>query len=296
MRPAPADDPRVRAAPRPARVGRRAARGDPADHRRRAGGPRERSGSRPVSRLHAEVAAERSRRSRATSARDAVAQPPRPPPRADPAVAALLPRLRAAADAAGTAADGDRPSTSRPRWSRTRQGGTRLGVRPVRGQAAPHAAGPGGHARRRCWPAPRRSSRPSARRWSASPARSGREWRPGEPVPDDEGALVRGTLDAIAADHPRGGRPRGVLPRGARRGSRRSAAIAASSASWTSRSRSSGRRSSCARSAGRCWTRPDPLDVGQKTFFSITPVARRVDRRRGRVLPARDEQRASCGC
>ncbi len=27
-------------------------------------------------------------------------------------------------------------------------------------------------------------------------------WRPGEPVPDDEGALVRGTLDAIAADHP----------------------------------------------------------------------------------------------
>ena len=74
------------------------------------------------------------------------------------------------------------------------------------------------------WPGRRPSTPPSGPRWSASPARSGRQWRPGEPVPDDEGALVRGTLDAIAADHPAAdelvafcreelGAGRGVLPR-----------------------------------------------------------------------------------
>ncbi len=48
-------------------------------------------------------------------------------------------------------------------------------------------------------------------------------WRPDQPLPDDDGALVRGVLDAIADRTPRRRRPHRLLPRGAARGSRRSA-------------------------------------------------------------------------
>ena len=72
------------------------------------------------------------------------------------------------------------------------------------------------------------------------------------PIPDDDGAVVRAVLDAVAVDHPTAtelldfcraelGADRGVLPRDA------------TSSGWpTSRSRSAGRRCSCARSAARC--------------------------------------------
>ena len=100
-------------------------------------------------------------------------------------------------------------------------------------------------------------------------------WRPGEPVPDDEGALVRGTLDAIAADHPAADelvafcreelvrveafcRERDVI----------GLVDEPLEIDWTPEfMRSFG---------GAMLDSPGPLDVGQKTFFSITPVPGRV--------------------
>jgi hypothetical protein len=95
-------------------------------------------------------------------------------------------------------------------------------------------------------------------------------WRPGEPAPDDEGDLVRGTLDAIAVDHPAGDamvafcreelgdieefcRTQGVI----------GLVEEPLEIEWTPEfMRSFG---------GAMLDSPGPLDVGQKTFFSITP-------------------------
>ena len=97
-------------------------------------------------------------------------------------------------------------------------------------------------------------------------------------------------LDAIALEHPRGRRARGRLP----------CALVADVEAFcrehdviglvgrAPRDRVDARVHALVRRA-RCSTRPDPLDVGQKSFFSITPAAARVGPRRGRVLPARDE-------
>ena len=52
------------------------------------------------------------------------------------------------------------------------------------------------------WPRPSGSSRRSGPRWSGSPATCGRPGARVEPLPDDEAALVRGVLDAVAAEHP----------------------------------------------------------------------------------------------
>ena len=138
------------------------------------------SGPRPVSRLHAEVASRRIA-GIAGLARDAVAAAEAAAP-TDPDVAALLPRLRAAADRAAVvlAAIGAHLATE---VAPTRHGRRRTRPRPVRREAAPHPAGPGRSRRRRSSPAPRPSTRPSAPRWSASPARSGRGGGPGSPCP-----------------------------------------------------------------------------------------------------------------
>ena len=96
-------------------------------------------------------------------------------------------------------------------------------------------------------------------------------WRPGEPSPDDEGALVRGVLDAIAADHPAADelvsysreelvrveafcREHGII----------GLVDEPLDIDWTPEfMRSFG---------GAMLDSPGPLDHGQKTFFSITPV------------------------
>ncbi len=95
-------------------------------------------------------------------------------------------------------------------------------------------------------------------------------WRPGEPVPDDEAALVRGTLDAITAEHPGAGdlvsfcgdelsrieafcREQRVI----------GLVDEPLEIAWTPEfMRSFG---------GAMLDAPGPLDHGQKAFFSITP-------------------------
>ena len=101
----------------------------------------------------------------------------------------------------------------------------------------------------------------------------GRRGAPGEPVPDDDGALVRGVLDAIAADHPAADelvsysreelvrveafcREHGII----------GLVDEPLDIDWTPEfMRSFG---------GAMLDSPGPLDQGQKTFFSITPGAR----------------------
>lgn len=97
------------------------------------------------------------------------------------------------------------------------------------------------------------------------------QWRPGEAVPDDDGELVRGTLDAIAAQHPAADelvavctgeltrieafcRDRGII----------SLPDEPLQIDWTPEfMRSFG---------GAMLDSPGPLDAGQRAFFSITPV------------------------
>jgi len=97
------------------------------------------------------------------------------------------------------------------------------------------------------------------------------EWRPGEPMPDDEGALVRGTLDAIAADHPAADQ----LVAYCRDELARIEAFCRDhdviglvdeplEIDWTPEfMRSFG---------GAMLDSPGPLDQGQRAFFSVTPV------------------------
>ena len=224
------------------------------------------SGSRPVSRLHAEVAGQRIS-GIADLGRGAVAVAEAAAPN-DPDAAAALPRLRAAADAAETVL-------------------TAIG-RHLAAEVAPSANGDAAlgydlFAAKLCHTLQDPAATPEAvlaraeaefAAVRAEMVRIAREiwpaWRPDEPAPDDEGALVRGTLDAIAADHPDGDgmvafcreelgrieafcREHGVIglvdePLGIE---------------WTPEfMRSFG---------GAMLDSPGPLDVGQKTFFSITP-------------------------
>jgi uncharacterized protein (DUF885 family) len=96
-------------------------------------------------------------------------------------------------------------------------------------------------------------------------------WRPGEPQPDSEDALVRGVLDAVAADHPAAGdlldfcraeiarieafcRERDII----------GLADEPLVVQWTPAFlRSFG---------GAMLISPGPLDKGEKTFFAITPM------------------------
>lgn len=224
------------------------------------------SGPRPVSRLHAEVA---SRRIAGVSdlGRDAVEAAAAAAPQ-DPAVAGVLPRLRAAASQAESIL-------------------TAIG-RHLAAEVVPAATGDAAlgydlfaaklrHTLRDPSITPEAVLARAEAEFAAvrsEMVRISREiwltWRPGEPAPDDEGALVRATLDAIAADHPEGDgmvtfcreelarveafcRERGVI----------GLVEEPLEIEWTPEfMRSFG---------GAMLDSPGPLDIGQKTFFSITP-------------------------
>ena len=216
--------PRVRAAGRPARVDRRPPRGrsrrcstrpgDAGRARRPAGRPvPDRDGAASSSPGSSELIA------------DALARPRRPRP-TDPAVAALLPRLgRRRRDRTRRRRRlRDAPARRRPAGERRRRP-ARGGA--VRGEDAPHDAlgdaHPGTHPGR-CASG---SSPRSGRRWSGWRASCG---RPGcgdaGRSRTDDGALVRGVLDAIAADHPDGATTCSTSAARRTPGSRRSAASA----------------------------------------------------------------------
>ena len=224
---------------------------------------------RPVSAFMAETAAKRIG-GVASLADEAVAAGEAAAAAGDADVAALLPRLRAAAATAAAALDAFRrhldddvapAATGQP------------DPRPVavRGQAAPHPPRPGRDGGRDPRPGGARLRRPCAPRWSGSRARSGPTGSPARPAPADEGVLVRRVLDEISNEHP----------------------AADELVAWS--------RDELARVEAFCrerdviglvdeplvidWTpeflrsfggamldSPGPLDHGQKSFFSITPV------------------------
>lgn len=221
---------------------------------------------RPVSRLHAEVAARRVG-GVVGLAREAVEAGQQAD--GEPEVAAVLPRLRAAADAAIEALEA-------------------MG-RHLAEEVAPAATGPAAlgpelfaaklrHTLRDPGVTPELVLERAEAEFAAVRAEMVRiardiwpAWRPGEPAPEDEGALVRGTLDAIAADHPAAD----AMVAFCREELRRIEAFCRErdviglvdeplEIEWTPEfMRSFG---------GAMLDSPGPLDLGQKTFFSITPV------------------------
>jgi uncharacterized protein DUF885 len=227
---------------------------------------------RAVSKLHAETAGKRIG-GVASLARDAVAQADAAAP-TDPEIAALLPRLRAAADraAAELEAMGDHLRTEVV--ART-SGGAALGeplftskLRHTLRDPAITAQDVLAKAEREYAAVRAEMVRISRSIWN--------EWRPGEPVPDDEGALVRGTLDAIAEEHPRADE----LVTFCRDELRRIEAFCRErevvglveeplAIDWTPEFLRA--------FAGAMLDSPGPLDVGQTSFFSITPVREEWD-------------------
>lgn len=228
--------------------------------------------SRPVSRLHAEVAAARAP-GVADIARDAVALGEEAAP-ADPAVAAILPRLRAAADTASAAIDAFAAHLRDvvvPAASGSPLLGRDLFARKlVHTLRDPEATPEGILARAEAEFAAVRAEmvRIARRLWP--------RWRPGEPEPDDEGTLVRGVLDAIAAEHPAPDAMvdacRAELARIEDFCRERSVITLVDEPldiRWTPPFLRS--------YAGAMLDSPGPLDVGQKSFFSITPVREEWD-------------------
>ncbi len=221
---------------------------------------------RPVTRLHATIASQRIG-GVAGLAREAVAIAEAAAH--DPAVAALLPRLRSAADGASAVLEAI---------------GRHLAREVVPGAAASPVLGRDLFERKLHHTLRDPSATPEAILVRAEAefaavrsemVRLARDlwpaWRPGERAPDDDGALVRGVLDAIAADHP-GPDELVTFCR---------AELASIEAfcrerdviglvdepleiDWTPEfMRSFG---------GAMLDSPGPLDVGQKAFFSITPA------------------------
>jgi Bacterial protein of unknown function (DUF885) len=222
---------------------------------------------RPVSRLHAEVAGRRIGGvvvliDEALTLADGAAP-------SDPAVAALLPRLRAAADGARAALDGV---------------GQHLLTEVAPGARGGPQLGRDLYAARLCHTLRDPAATPEAALARAETeyglvraemARIARElwpsWCPGVAQPSDEGRLVRGVLDAIAADHPAADemvafcraemerieafcREQGVI----------GLVDEPLEIDWTPEFlRSFG---------GAMLDSPGALDVGQKAFFSVTPV------------------------
>jgi hypothetical protein len=223
--------------------------------------------TRPVSRLHADVAAKRigglaGLASEAVETAEGAAG-------TDPAVALLLPTLRAAVDEAVAALEAM---------------GRHLAV-----EVAPAATGPDELGEPLFTAKLRHTLQDPAADAAAILARAEAEyaavrgemvriareiwpqWRPGEPAPADEGSLVRGTLDTIAADHPAADglvsfcceelvrieafcREQGVI----------GLVDEPLQIDWTPEFlRSFG---------GAMLDSPGPLDIGQRSFFSITPV------------------------
>jgi hypothetical protein len=223
--------------------------------------------TRAVSRLHADVAARRIG-GVAQLARDAVASA-EAAAATDPDIAALLPRLRTAANEAAATLEGMArhlaqevvPSVSGP----AELGEPLFSAKLRHTLRDPDATAAAVLARAEAEYAAVRAEMVRIAReiWPA--------WRSGEPVPLDEGALVRGTLDAIADDHPAAGdlvafcreelarveafcRDRGVI----------GLVDEPLQIDWTPEfMRSFG---------GAMLDSPGPLDVGQASFFSITPV------------------------
>ena len=240
--------------------------------------------TRPVSKLHAEVSARRIG-GVATLARDAVATA-ETAAATDPDVAALLPRLRVAANEAAGALDGMAAHLAQevvPTVSGSAELGEPLFSAKLRHTLRdPDVTAAAVLARAEAEYAAVRAEMVRIAReiWPA--------WRPGEPVPDDEGALVRGTLDAIAADHPAAGdlvafcreelarveafcRDRGVI----------GLVDEPLQIDWTPEfMRSFG---------GAMLDSPGPARCRPGVVLLDHPRPRGVDPRRGRVLPARGE-------
>jgi uncharacterized protein (DUF885 family) len=221
----------------------------------------------PVSRLHAEVAA-RQIGGIGALVRGAVAQAEAAAP-ADPAVAAILPRLRAAAiqaEAVLAAIGGHLATEVAPKAVGGHALGGDLFARKLR------------HTMRDPVVTPEAVLARAEAEFAAVRAEMVRiarsiwpEWRPGEAMPADEGALVRGTLDAIAADHP----DADGLVAFCRSELVRIESFVRDHAviglvdepleiDWTPEFMRS--------FAGAMLDSPGPLEVGQKTFFSVTPV------------------------
>ena len=223
--------------------------------------------TRPVAKLHAEVAAKRIG-GVAQLARDAVASAASAAA-TDPSVAALLPSLRAAADAATSALEAMADHLAQevvPKVSGPAELGEPLFSAKLRHTLQdPETTAAGVLAKAEAeYVAVRAEMVRIAREiWPV--------WRPGEPVPDDEGRLVRGTLDAIAADHPAAD----DLVAFCREELERVEAFCREQGviglvdeplriDWTPEfMRSFG---------GAMLDSPGPLDVGQASFFSLTPV------------------------
>jgi uncharacterized protein (DUF885 family) len=224
------------------------------------------SGPRPVSRLHAEVASRRIA-GIADLGRGAVAAAEAAAP-TDVDISALLPRLRAAADTTETvlAAIGRHLATEVvPSATGDAALGYDLFAAKLRHTMQDPAVTPEAVLAR---------AETEFVAVRAEMVRIAREiwpkWRPGAPVPDDEGALVRGTLDAIAADHPKGEemvafcrKELGRIEAFCREQDVIGLVDEPLEIEWTPEfMRSFG---------GAMLDSPGPLDAGQKTFFSITP-------------------------
>jgi uncharacterized protein (DUF885 family) len=153
---------------------------------------------RPVSRLHAEVAARRIG-GIANLGREAVVTAEAAAP-TDPAVAVVLPRLRAAADQAAAVLSAIAEHLATEVVPNAR-GGPALGPALFAAKLRHTLRDPG--VTPEAILARAEAEFASVR---AEMVRIAREiwpaWRFGEPLPDDDGALVRGALDAIAAEHP----------------------------------------------------------------------------------------------
>jgi uncharacterized protein (DUF885 family) len=185
------------------------------------------------------------------------------------AVAAVLPRLRAAAEvarAAVTAFEGRLRDTVLP----ASEGEGRLGAELFATKMR--------HTMRSETLTPERIMAGAEREYAAVRAEMVRlardlwpTWRPGEPVPPDEGSLVRGVLDAVALEHPMAG----ALLDFCRTENARIEAFCLErdlvglgdeplEIRWTPVFlRSFG---------GAMLISPGPLDKGQKAFFAITPM------------------------
>ena len=223
--------------------------------------------SRPVSKLHAAVAAQRIG-GIASLAREAVALAEAVAP-TDPDVAAVLPYLRSAVDEATAVLDAMATHLANevaPNVDGPSELGEPLYTAKLRHTLQdPDATAEAILARAEAEYAAVRGEMVAIAReiWPA--------WRPGEAIPDEDGALVRGTLDAIAADHPAAEdlvafcreelagieafcRERGVI----------GLVNDPLQIDWTPEfMRSFG---------GAMLDAPGPLDIGQKSFFSVTPV------------------------
>ena len=189
---------------------------------------------------------------------------------ADPAVAALRPRL----DAAAATARGrrgrlrDPPARRRPARQR-RRGPSRSGA--LRREDAPHHALRDAHARADHGRGRARVRGRSGPRWSAWRASSGRSGGPTRRRRRTRATLVRGVLDAIAAEHPEAA----DLLDFCRAENARIEAFCMErdligladdplEIQWTPVFlRSFG---------GAMLSSPGPLDRGQKAFFAITPM------------------------